>query len=826
MAHIESTSGSGRWSCLRTGILVTALLLVSSSVQSALAGTVTLTTRSAGVWARDQVIRGVVIPPLPGNGTVYVNGAPASFTIPAPGDSFSVGIVLANGATSVSVAVDSSGVTWTSDTIALTLGYRLRPECYAYGTVVGRTVTLHVSVVGNPENSALTSAWSADVNNPAGVIIAGSTDSTASFTFDAGAPLGEYYFNARVSAAGGDTSIARTFVTLDADTVRAFEIASDHARWIDTAIVYGVTPYIFVGSGRFADVTAKIPELTRLGVTALWIQPVYATHDGGQGYDVMDYFTIRPDLGGESALRTLVATAHANGLKVLFDFVPNHTSIYHPYAQDAIRYGSASHYYDFYQRAPDGAPYGNNYNTRTNGLMTFVYYFWTDLVNLNYGNPEVQRMMIEAGKYWIERLSIDGYRVDAAWGPNARNREFFRQWRLALKRIKPEILLLAEDKASVLSGDPFGRPSPFDQEFDAAYDWTQEPSWVSHWVWQSYYSSNSNPTIFNNTAEAQRGQALRNSLTNSGAGYHPGAIVFRFLENNDTFRFLATHDLPRTKMAAALLFSLKGIPLVYNGQEIGAATHPYSTYAIFSNAGTIQSQDTHGLFPYYQQLAGLRRRFSALINGNFQEVGITPSASQFAFRRWSGSQNIFVCVNMAAAPSSSTLSIPTAQLLLDSTQTYYLTDLISGQYYSGTPASLASATISMPGYATRMFALADSIFSVTSVADGAREVVPLTVTLEQNYPNPFNPSTTISYQLPVVSNVRLAVYDILGREVVVLVNQQEGPGSHSVTFDARGGPGLGGRLASGVYFYRLESAPVSGGKAGGLSFVKKMLLLK
>jgi len=94
---------------------------------------------------------------------------------------------------------------------------------------------------------------------------------------------------------------------------------------------------------------------------------------------------------------------------------------------------------------------------------------------------------------------------------------------------------------------------------------------------------------------------------------------------------------------------------------------------------------------------------------------------------------------------------------------------------------------------------------------GGASSIPMEFSLTQNYPNPFNPTTVISYRSPVMSNVTLKVYDVLGREVKTLVNQRETAGSHSVTFSA-------GDLPSGVYFYRLQ--------AGSYSATRKLLLLK
>ena len=101
--------------------------------------------------------------------------------------------------------------------------------------------------------------------------------------------------------------------------------------------------------------------------------------------------------------------------------------------------------------------------------------------------------------------------------------------------------------------------------------------------------------------------------------------------------------------------------------------------------------------------------------------------------------------------------------------------------------------------------------AVTSVSYSPAAAVPTRFVLEPNYPNPFNPTTVVRYQVPVASNVRLVVYDLLGRESAMLVNERKDPGSYSVVFIASG-------LASGVYLYRLQ--------AGGFLETRKMILMK
>ncbi len=110
----------------------------------------------------------------------------------------------------------------------------------------------------------------------------------------------------------------------------------------------------------------------------------------------------------------------------------------------------------------------------------------------------------------------------------------------------------------------------------------------------------------------------------------------------------------------------------------------------------------------------------------------------------------------------------------------------------------------------RLANAASFIVSMTGVKDVAQNL-PKCSSLDQNYPNPFNPTTAIRYQLPVASDVRLVVYDLLGRELAVLVNERKMPGSYEVEFDASS-------LASGMYLYRLQS--------GNYIETKKMLILK
>ncbi len=763
--------------------LLTHVIILFLAVSSSIAQGISIHKKDAIVWGQEQVIKGEVNGEFSSNGTLYLNEEEIPFQI--IDDKFSVNIKVRNNENTIFVGIDSSGSVIYSDTLLLTLGYDLIPEVRLTPEVSGNQVTINASIVENPKELPLNFYWYADESNPSDVSITG-TGLTANATIPNSSSNGEYYFRLLVTTSENDSAFFGTFVTFDSNSITPFNIKTDYAAWIDSAVIYEVTPYIFTLYNHFRNIMNKLPEIREMGINTLWIQPIMKTEYGGQGYDITNYFEMRDDLGTEEELIELIQTAKSLGMRVLFDIVQNHSSIHHPYAQDKVRNGESSHYYDFYQTENDNAPYSQHYNFKSGG---FIYYFWNDLVNHNYNNPEVRRWMIEAAKHWIKKYDIDGYRYDAIWGVNARAPEFAKEMRLALKSMKPEILMLAEDKATW--------PETFDERFDVGFDWFAEESWVSHWAFQTFYSENSNPTIFNSSNQNNRASLLRNALTNNGNGYAPNAKILRFIGNNDIYHFITHHGLERTKMAAALIFALDGIPMVYNGQEIGAQGHPYGTERLFYPGQTIKQQDGYGLYPFYQRLAEIRTKSPALYSNNFEEINVSPNNFTYAFRRWTNKENVIGAINMGDIAVGMNLYLPVSDMNLDSTKTYYLTDLINGEYFQSDYDGLINITIPIEKYTTRILSLADTVALVVSVEDDYDETVPNEFSISQNYPNPFNPSTKITYSLPEAGNVKLSVYDALGREVKLLVDKFENAGRHTVEFNAS-------KLSSGVYFYRVE----------------------
>lgn len=452
-----------------------------------------------------------------------------------------------------------------------------------------------------------------------------------------------------------------------------------YANWIEDAVIYEVTPSYFVKDGTLNDVTEKLPELKELGVNTIWLQPIFACYGGGQGYAVTDYFSVRPDIGNEDQLKALITAVKKLELRIIFDFVPNHTSVHHPYVQDGIKNGTSSPYYSYYQHTDDGVPYSSYYHKDENG---YFYYFWKDLVNLNYDNEKVQQWVIDACKYWVKKYDIDGYRFDAVWGVNARAPEFGTKLKTALKSVKPDLLMLAEDK-------PIEKT--FNAGFDLAYDWTADTSWVSRWSWQTRYDPKNNPTIFNYPNTEQRASLLRKQL------FQDNKFITRrlhFLENNDLPAFINDHGLERTKMAAALLFSLPGVPLIYNGQEIGLKRALYSGKPIFLADQSIRSLDHDSLFSYYQSLIKYRKQYKALRTGSFKKVEASPSENIVAFSR-SDKQNTFIILlNLTDKKSDVQFDID----LFSHTKRNHLIDMITQARFDISPNKNSTITIPLNGY--------------------------------------------------------------------------------------------------------------------------------
>ena len=670
-------------------ILVSTLLFL---IQKTSASEIILLKKDAVVWSQQQTINGRLSGFISPAITIYHNDQ--TLSVPVKKDStFSFALCLVDQQNKIHLTALDGRSTIVSNTLHLTLGFHPLPSIIPYAVIHQGQVSLHAVLVDNPTKKQLKYFWKDDTRNPAHIDIKHNNDSVV--TINVPSAKGIYYFNLLVTA-GEDSTWFQTYITRNERNVVAFDMNSEYASWIDDAIIYEITPGYFVKNGKYSDIQEKLGELKKLGVNTLWLQPIFETFGGGQGYDITDYFSLRPEFGNETELKQLIRAAKALKMHVLFDFVPNHTSIHHPYVKDVIKYGAASHYYNFYQHEDDGVKYSSDYHKDENG---FIYYFWKDLLNLNYQNDEVQQWIIEACKYWVKEFDIDGYRFDAVWGINARSPLFAKRLKTALKSIKPDLLMLAEDKGS--------DNNVYQRGFDLAYDWTSDTGWVSHWSWQYKYDAKENNTIFNFPDSSKRAAMLRQQLFPNNPFDHR---LLRFMENNDLPRFITAHGLERTKMAAALLFSLPGVPMIYCGQEIGFQSPLYSGNPIFSANASIQSLDHDSLFNYYSNLTRLRSSYDALRSKSMHELSAEPSATMVAFTREKNNQFFIIIVNLDSKPADAKLDLSRSAFLNNEQKDWRLKDVLSAESFNVKNKFI----IPMKGYSTRWLLLQNDSHSVSN----------------------------------------------------------------------------------------------------------------
>lgn len=475
---------------------------------------------------------------------------------------------------------------------------------------------------------------------------------------------GEYYVSLRVTDEVGRADSSTTYFVVEAGQPRIPDYDHEHSDWIEKSVVYGVIPFLF-GSPAFLAIQERLDDLADLGINVIWLGPINTHPADDYGYAVENYFGLDPAYGSEEDFRNLVQAAHDRGIRVLMDFVPNHTSDTHPYFVDAQERGPESPYWDFYDRDAQG---------------NYTYYFeWSHLPNLNFDNPEVRRMITEAFAYWVREFDVDGFRVDVVWGVKERRPEFWLKWRRELMRIKPDLLLLAEATAR--------EPYYFDNGFDVAYDWTYRPG---GWSWEVVWSAYKYRLLAYNLTDA---------LTNRPEGFHPDAVVLRFINNNDTGkRFISRHGEGVTRVATALLLTLPGIPLIYTGDEYGLEFEPYQQLEPL-----LFEEEYPGLREYHQRLIALRKGLPSLHSR--QMSILTPDAlpqTVFSYIRYSEptERPVLMLLNFSEEPAEFKFDMPEEFIAL-SQETLY--DLLADEEVPAREGGRMS--ISVPGLSARILTI-------------------------------------------------------------------------------------------------------------------------
>lgn len=484
-------------------------------------------------------------------------------------------------------------------------------------------------------------------------------------------------------------------------------------HWWQLGVVYQIYPRSFMdsngdGIGDLSGIISRLDYLTWLGVDAIWLSPIYASPMADFGYDITDHTDVHPMFGTLADVDALIAAAHRRNLKVIMDFVPNHTADQHPWFAEA-RAGRDSPKRDWYiwrDPAPDGGPPNNWLSVFGGRAWTYdapsrQYYmhsFLPSMPDLNWRNPAVQAAMFDVVRFWLDR-GVDGLRVDAAhyivkdaqFRDNPPNPAGTPAFHRAMGAYDEQLHLY--DKADPAVHDVY---RALRQVLDS-YG-TQQPRiaigevHIFDWpIWASYYGVELDelhmPYNFGLLSVPWQAQAVRQVVDTVEQVLPAGAWPNYVLGNHDESRLATRIGPAQARVGMLLLLTLRGTPTIYYGDEIGMqdvaiapeqAQDPWgknvpglgrdpqrtpmqwdgSTHAGFSSASpwlpvapqaaqvnvTAQQDDPRSILTLTRRLLALRRTMPALTDGRYQVIDGAP-ATCFVYLREAAGQRLLVALN-------------------------------------------------------------------------------------------------------------------------------------------------------------------------------------
>lgn len=375
-----------------------------------------------------------------------------------------------------------------------------------------------------------------------------------------------------------------------------------HPEWSLDATIYELNTRQFTPEGTFNAASAHLDRLSGLGVDIIWVMPIQPIGvlerkgDLGSYYAIKDYMAVNPEFGTMADFRSFVAQAHSLGMKVILDWVANHTS------PDAVWTMS------------------EGWHLRDSLGNMVSPHDWTDVAKLDYADPAMRLAMIEAMKFWIREADIDGFRCDVASEVPV---DFWNDASVELQSLRPDIFMLAEAELPAL----------------------QEKAFDAYYAWQLHH-------IMNNIATGrQNANSLRKYFKRHDTRF-PVGIPMLFTSNHDENSWNGT-EFERMREAAplfaALTYVLPGIPLIYNGQEVG-----FDRRLEFFTKDSIDWVEPNNSTALYESLIALRHANRALYSGNAggkMAFLKTDHASRvFAFKRTKDENVVVAVFNLSAEP--------------------------------------------------------------------------------------------------------------------------------------------------------------------------------
>ena len=416
--------------------------------------------------------------------------------------------------------------------------------------------------------------------------------------------------------------------------------------------------------GDLRGVREHLQYLHDLGVTTVWLTPVWKNTDSDyHGYHPVDFYALDDHMGSMQEYQSLVADTHKLGMKVLIDYVVNHTGPNHPWANDPPTptwlHGTPAHHrepsYDFSGIVdPHASP--REY------LNTLDGWFASKLPDLNPDDPELATYLAQNAEWWTEIAQLDGFRLDTF--PYS-SRQFWQGWHQRLRAVYPQIIYprimdigeVADPDSSIVAFFEGGQKQfdGIDSGLATVFDFPLEYA------------------LRDVTIKGEPIKKIVDVLRHDHLYPHPEMLV-TFIGNHDHRRFMGEPGASPEKLKAAfsLLLTLRGIPQIYSGDEIAMpggddpdnrhdfpGGFPGDPHNAFTSSGrTAEQQD---VFAYVQSLLALRKAHAALRTGKQWHIGWDDT--YYAFLRELPEEKLLVIYNNAATTRD--LHIPVADTPLE-----------------------------------------------------------------------------------------------------------------------------------------------------------------
>lgn len=482
---------------------------------------------------------------------------------------------------------------------------------------------------------------------------------------------------------GGDIVFADNNVNSSAEATEFAYYSSDFEspEWAKDAVIY----HIFVDrfydgdptnnidytgeldgymGGDLQGIRDNLSYLDDLGVTAIWLSPVFEGEEY-HGYHITDFEDVEENFGTLQDLEYLVNDAHALDIKVILDYVPNHSASTHPFFVDASTNCSSSPYYDWYifHNCPPSS--ASDYET---------FFGVAELPQLNNENPDTRDYTIGVAVDFVRDYNIDGLRLDYVLG---KSENYWVDFRAAVKDENPDVFLLGE---AWESPDIKKR---YEGELDGLVDFTLL------YTFRDFFANRSiNVDQFDSDLDTYEGF------------YDSEFLLGKFLSNHDVNRFLweSGNNTSRLQLAATAQFTLQDPPIIYQGDEVGQSQEKdISEGDKYVRAPMLWGSEQDGdVLEHYKRLISIRNEYPALRTGDRTTLHRHNDNGTYAFARTHTAGDLVVAMNNGDQPRTVTVpnlpgeSIPWP----DGT---HVTDVLGGGTYTVDAGEIVLSLDAMTG---------------------------------------------------------------------------------------------------------------------------------